>query len=41
MLHDQTRAEIEERLAGPIDELIQDGPPGRVGDRTVNVHMAV
>ena len=41
MLHDQTRADVEERLTGPIDELIQDGSPGWVGDRAVNVHMVV
>jgi len=39
VLHDQARTEFEERLTGPIHEFIQDGPPGRVSDRAINVHM--
>ena len=41
MLHRQTRAEFEERLTGPIDELIQDDSPGSVGNRAVDVRMFV
>lgn len=32
MLHDQAAAELEERLAVPLHELIQDGAPGRIRD---------
>ena len=41
MFHGQARREFEERLTRPIDEFIQDGPPGSVSDRAINVHMPV
>ena len=40
MFHDQAPTEFEERLTRPIDEFIQDGPPGSVSDRAIDVHMA-
>ena len=40
MFDDQAPAEFEERLTRPIDELIQDGSPGWVSDRAVDVHMS-
>lgn len=40
MFHDQAPADLEERLTWPIDELIQDGSPGRVSDRAEDVHMS-
>ena len=39
MVHGQAPTKLEERLTRPIHELIQDGPPGSVSDRAINVHM--
>lgn len=39
MFHDQARAELEERLTRAVDEFIQDGPPGGVSDRAIDVHV--
>ena len=30
----------EERLTGAVDEFIQDGPPGAVSDRAIDVHVS-
>ena len=40
MLHGQARTKFEQRLTGPIDQLIQNGSSGWVGNRAVHVHKA-
>src|SRR3954453_19840158 len=40
MLHDQPRADLEERLTVAVGELIENCPPRRIGDGAENVSQA-
>src|SRR5688572_9104547 len=37
MSHQEPRADFEERLPISLAELVEDGPPGRVSERSVDV----